>query len=172
MQVGQKSKGFKLLSVNLVATSRSFRSSGYTYFFLVDLKYVFCKLVQFCFSAFSTENDLCNSYRMYDLLIVFQLKFLFCSTIFWLKKCYFYFFGELFKPKYIYEKYMLQFWLILLLLFFFFQNSNVLSAVLLLIKELDYSSLEIVENAVRSSLNDFEENWLSIYNITLSKFII
>ncbi|XP_049845767.1 uncharacterized protein LOC126298476 isoform X1 [Schistocerca gregaria] len=35
-------------------------------------------------------------------------------------------------------------------------NTNVLSAVLLLIKELDYASLEVLENAVRSRINEFE----------------
>uniref|UniRef100_A0ABD2WK70 U2A'/phosphoprotein 32 family A C-terminal domain-containing protein n=1 Tax=Trichogramma kaykai TaxID=54128 RepID=A0ABD2WK70_9HYME len=37
------------------------------------------------------------------------------------------------------------------------RNSNILSAVLCLVKELDYPSLEVVEMAVRSRLDEFEE---------------
>ncbi|CAB0041585.1 unnamed protein product [Trichogramma brassicae] len=37
------------------------------------------------------------------------------------------------------------------------KNSNILSAVLCLVKELDYPSLEVVEMAVRSRLDEFEE---------------
>lgn len=40
---------------------------------------------------------------------------------------------------------------------FFFQNSNILSAVLRLVKELDYPSLEVVEMEVRSRMDELDE---------------
>lgn len=41
--------------------------------------------------------------------------------------------------------------------FLLFQNANVLSAVLCLIKELDYSSLEVVEMAVRCRMEELDD---------------
>lgn len=38
--------------------------------------------------------------------------------------------------------------------FFFFQSSNLLSATLCLVKELDYPSLEVVEHAVRCRIDE------------------
>ena len=40
---------------------------------------------------------------------------------------------------------------------FFFQNSNILSAVLCLIKELDGPSLEVAEMAVRCRMEELED---------------
>lgn len=41
--------------------------------------------------------------------------------------------------------------------FLLFQNANLLSAVLCLVKELDYTSLEVVEMAVRCRMEELDD---------------
>ena len=60
------------------------------------------------------------------------------------------------RPKYIHRPVQAEF-LHLLVLNLFFQNSNVLSAILCLIKEIDGPSLEVVEMAVRCRMEELED---------------
>lgn len=45
----------------------------------------------------------------------------------------------------------------IIVFFQYFQNANLLSAVLCLIKELDYTSLEVVEMAVRCRMEELDD---------------